>query len=634
MYWQHFAKQSSDLLCVVDARGRYVWVNHKWRQACGRGEEEMLGHSFTEFMHPDDLMEAVETLGRIMLSTDATEDTVYEFTGRYLHADGHYLWLEWRASTPTDGKVYATARDVTERVERELEHAPWIRLLEAIEEHTGMGRWAVNLRTGEAHWSPAAMRLYGELPDTIPLDDERGSDVFHPEDADRVLSLVKESMVTGTPFEYEARIHRPDGTYRSIEVHGLVEHDESGAPVALHGLVKDMTEERVHSERMTHVERLAMIGRLAAGVAHELNNPLQFLNMNLEMLSEDFRGRATPDELESIDDALDGADRVRKIVEVLRRFGRNPSAKRERVAPEVVIDDALRLMGHSCDGVIFEREIEAGLPNILVERESIAQSIVNILTNSCQAVTAAGLGGRIIVRVSREVEDATPVVVFEIEDEGTGIDPGHLDRVFEPFFSTKAGGLGTGLGLSTTRGIIAAHGGDITLSNRVDSRGTVARFTIPNALAVPDGSVGEAVSRDALDTQVDVPPPTDVRPRRVLVVDDEAAIVGLLSRYLTRVGYEVEVAIGGHEMLSTLGSRQDWDLILCDLKMPDVDGRAVRTHILEHAPELEPKLHFMTGDSWSDENYMFLTSLGRPHLNKPFVVAELKAFLQATSGRR
>ncbi len=632
MYWQHFAKQSSDLLCVVDSEGTYVWANHRWAQVFGRSDEEMLGHAFVEFMHPDDLADAVVIFERVMSgSHEASPHTVIEFTGRYRHVDGHYLWLEWNASPPTDGVIYATARDVTARMERELEQAPWIRLLGAIEDHTGMGRWGTDLRTGETYWSPAVASIYGYEPDATSLDYDRGLDAFHPDDADWVLRLVKESVVAGAPFEYEARIVRPDGGLRWIEVQGLVEKDASGIATMLHGLVKDTTEERLHDERLMYIERLATIGKLAAGVAHEINNPLQFLSMNLEMLSEDFRGRATPAELDSIEDALEGVDRVRKIVEVLRRFGRTPSTRRQRVAPEDLLDDAVRVMGRGACSAAMERVVAPDLPELHVERESIVQALVNLCTNACHSVEALDADGGILVRVFREVDEAGDVVVFEVEDEGLGLPPEHLDRVFEPFYTTKAGGLGTGLGLSTTRGIAATHGGDITLSNRTDRVGALARLTLPvfaEEEPVADTHDVQEVPMEGADATRNSE--AEEHAPRILVVDDEQAIASLLSRYLERIGYEVEVAGGGEEALEVLEGRRDWGLILCDLKMPDLDGKDLRRLLLERAPELERRLHFMTGDSWSEENHDFLTSLKRRHLNKPFVVTELVTFVEET----
>jgi PAS domain S-box-containing protein len=455
---------------------------------------------------------------------------------------------------------------------------------------------------------------------------------IHPDDLDATFTEEARLMrIDGyETHQFVNRYRRRDGGYSSLEWNATIGDDGM-----LYGIVRDVTEQRARAERLIHIERLASIGELAAGVAHEINNPLQFLTMNLEMLREDLAEFGLYDEAfsESIEGALEGAERVRKIVGALRRFVRRPGKKRARVAPKVLLDGALRMVkGRYAQDVWFELELEDDLPRVEVEEQSISQSLLNLLTNACQSVTQTGARGRVRVRVFQELGDMGAQVVFEVEDEGVGLEVDEPERVFEPFFTTKPSGEGTGLGLSITRGLIAAHGGDVTLSNRADARGALARLTLPlrHDLARGEGSLSEASEVAGSGAKVThMRAPRVVRGPSVLLVDDEPTIVRSLARHLRSRGYEVETARSGREALELLCARSlCWNLVLCDLKMPEVDGKALREQMIALCPDLEPRLHFMTGDSWSAENRAFLESLERPHLDKPFVLSELRAFVE------
>ena len=628
MNWEILAKQSIDMLSVSDTQGRFVWLNSRWTEVLGWSIGELTSMEYTEFVHPDDL-EA--TFVEAMRLADLEGYESHQFVNRYRRRDGGYSSLEWNATRGDDGMLYAIVRDVTERVEREIAHQEQLALLEAIETQTQIGRWRVDLRSGETRWSPSVFRIMGLEPSPVVSLKHRGLEMIHPDDRGRIQEVFVGAMERGESFKIDARVVRGSGEVRWIALEGLVVRAHDDAPVVMHGIVRDTTEERARAERLVHTERLASIGQLAAGVAHEINNPLQFMNMNLELIREELGELDLGPDVcgESIEGALEGAERVRKIVGALRRFVRRPGEKRARTAPAALLDGVLRMVkGRFAQHVWLELELEDDLPHVEVEEQAISQSLLNLITNACQSVTQTGEQGRVRVLLKVERRASDEVVVFEIEDEGVGLQMDNPERVFEPFFTTKAVGVGTGLGLSITRGLVAAHGGDVTLTNRKDARGAVARLTLPACEASrPVRSVELGAS--LLDTTSGPHVPESVEEKTwVLVVDDEPSIVRTLSRYLSRRGYDVVTASGGYEALEVLGSKAKWGLILCDLKMPDLGGKELRELVLERFPDLEPRLHFMTGDSWSAENQSFLSQLGRPHLDKPFVISELKAFVQ------
>ena len=635
MNWEILANQSIDMLSVSDTKGRFVWLNTRWTEVLGWSIEELTSMEYTMFVHPDDL-EATFVEATRLIDLEGYES--HQFVNRYRRRDGGYTSLEWNATRGEDGMLYAIVRDVTERVEREIAHREQLALLEAIETQTQIGRWRVDLRTGETRWSPSVFRIMGLEHSPVVSLEHSGLEMIHSDDRERLQDVFLGAMERGEPFKIDTRVVRSSDEVRWIALEGLVVRAHDGAPVVMHGIVRDTTEERARAKRLVHTERLASIGQLAAGVAHEINNPLQFMNMNLELLREELGELDLGPDVcrESIEGALEGAERVRKIVGALRRFVRRPGEKRARISPSTLLDGVLRMVkGRFAQYVWLELELEDDLPLIEVEEQAISQSLLNLITNACQSVYQTGEHGRVRVRVCRELGDMGAQVAFEVIDDGVGLEVDEPERVFEPFFTTKAAGVGTGLGLSITRGLVAAHGGGVTLTDRDDDRGAIARLTlpVPFASAPGDGLMPESSDVYVLggkSSSVKASEPEAPRGPRVLLVDDEPTIVRALARHLRTRGYEVETARGGSEALDLLSAKgARWDMVLCDLKMPEVDGRALRARMLEVCPEVEPRLHFMTGDSWSFENRDFLESLHRPHLDKPFVLSELRAFVEA-----
>jgi PAS domain S-box-containing protein len=285
------------------------------------------------------------------------------------------------------------------------------------------------------------------------------------------------------PFEF--RFDRPDGRVGTMEVSAAHLLDFGGLPSVM-VTWRDVSEERALRDRLLMADRMAAVGTLASGVAHEINNPLACVTANLELLREELTpsearaaaaSKMSPDEiLAALDDAREGAERVRLIVRDLRLFARGDAGERGPVDLGAVLQAAERMAGSMVKTRARVVQEHAPLPPVDGNATRLCQVFVNILVNAAQAI-AAGAPENNEVRVSAAVDGE--FVAVEVRDTGVGIPADVRARIFDPFFSTKGIGGGHGLGLSVCHGIVTSFGGQISVDDRSDGRGTVVRVALP-----------------------------------------------------------------------------------------------------------------------------------------------------------
>jgi two-component system NtrC family sensor kinase len=266
-------------------------------------------------------------------------------------------------------------------------------------------------------------------------------------------------------------------------------------------------------------------------------------------------------------------------------------------------------MAHRVEAQI---EIEPDLPMPDIDPNQIQQVFVNLLNNASQAVASTGRPGRVLVRARRWLDG----VAVEVIDDGPGMSESLAAQVFEPFFTTKPEGEGTGLGLSISQGIVREHGGRIMLSTE-EGRGSTFTVQLPLSTRppapTPDAGVGTSTKR-----------------LRVLVVDDEPHILHYMHATLEAWGHVPVVARNGREALE-LADRERFDLVISDLRMPELGGRELYEELVRRHPGLAARLVFSTGDTVRGDTLAFLESLDRPYLHKPFSLAELRTLLAAVA---
>ncbi len=423
------------------------------------------------------------------------------------------------------------------------------------------------------------------------------------------------------PAEY--RLVHKDGRVVSAEIISMaVQFD--GGPAVL-AMIRDLTERRQIQLKLLQSDRLASVGMLAAGIAHEINNPLAYVMASLDVLARrllpemltlahDDEGRARVGRVaEIVEQARDGADRMRRIVRDVKTFARGDDDTREPLEVHTVLDAALQLVSHDLrDRARVVRDF-APVPRVLASESRLGQVFLNLLVNALQALSPRDNGAEHEVRVRVSSLDAATVLV-EIGDTGDGIAADVLPRVFDPFFTTKPVGVGTGLGLFVCQGIVTSLGGTVSIRSEL-GRGTTVSVRLP------------AITEASFDSSE---PPSSLRGAqrrsRVLLVDDEVALCRALSAALEGE-HDVVAVNSGEAALALLATDKAFDVILCDVMMPGITGMDVWTRAVAAHPELEPRFVFTTGGAFSSDATAFLEK-GKTYLEKPFDMPRLRSLLR------
>jgi GAF domain-containing protein/ActR/RegA family two-component response regulator len=359
--------------------------------------------------------------------------------------------------------------------------------------------------------------------------------------------------------------------------------------------------------QLVQAGKLSALGQLISGVAHELNNPLSVIIGYGQLLAT----RQLPDNVRRpLEMIVQQGDRMAKIVHNLLYFSRQRPPEHSELDLHEIIEQtlALRLNQLTLSGIVVERELAPDLPTITGDTHQLQQVFLNLLLNAEQALTGAAKGGgRIVFRTT--VADDGRAVRASVIDDGPGIAPETLPRVFEPFFTTKDVGAGTGLGLSVSYGIAQEHRGRLT----VESRPGHTAFT----LELPVGSPAMTPGADAV-----VHAPVSGRGRHALVVEDEPSVRDFIVVLLEESGWRVDTAGGGHAALA-MARQTAYELIVCDVRMPDGSGEEFYRRVVDHDAALRERFVFITGDTANPAAWEFLQRTGVPALEKPFSTGAL-----------
>jgi len=428
-------------------------------------------------------------------------------------------------------------------------------------------------------------------------------------------SLARQLMETGSVTNQLVRIRRKDGTIRQLRVHvHRVEVD--GVPCAV-SLQRDVTEVVEQEERLRRAERLATVGTLVGGVAHELNNPLASIVGFCDLLLESDDRSEVPETLELIRREALRMTRIVDDVRVLARdaFGQ-ASSPSQGVDAHEVLNHVLRLRGYTLrtSNITVEQDLASGSLPVALDRGGLEQILLNLLTNAQHALSHKKDGRRVLRLVTRS---QAKMGVIRVVDTGVGIPKERMGRVFDPFYTTKEPGEGMGLGLSLVQKLVHDVGGELGLRS-AEGEGTVVEVSLPLAATASPEPEPRSTSVEQAEFL------------RVLVVDDEEPIRRLLERALRRRGHEVETAVDGREALDRLDASRDrpFDRILSDLRMPGISGDELLSRLRARGRGEESCLVFMTGDHASPEAARVLEEAGVPWIVKPFTLMEVMEVLK------
>jgi PAS domain S-box-containing protein len=361
-------------------------------------------------------------------------------------------------------------------------------------------------------------------------------------------------------------------------------------------------------------DRMSSVGTLAAGIAHEINNPLGYVIANVDMIMADLRAPTmSREDLQAMAaDVRAGAERIRKIVRGMKAFSRADEERRVVVDVTAVLDQASHMTAAEVRHRARLVKSYGPVPRVHADEVRLGQVFVNLLINAAQATDDRGADANEIRVVTRT--DAAGRAVIEVRDTGCGIAEEARARIFDPFFTTKPVGVGTGLGLSICHGIVTDLGGEIEVESKVGV-GSVFRVLLPPA----------AVDARPAAALAPAPGGGTARRGRVLIVDDDLMLGKAMRRVLS--AHDVTVLTNAEDALQRIASREAFDLILCDLMMPEMTGMDLHAKLLDVAPDTVARMVFVTGGAFTPRARAFLDEVPNERLEKPLDTRNLQAFV-------
>lgn len=448
-----------------------------------------------------------------------------------------------------------------------------------------------------------------------PQDDVRPFDRERFVDEQSRVAFLERLQRDGAVTDYLLRLRRADDSAMWAEVTAHAEAADTLGSIRIEALMRDVSErKRLEAQardlyhQLLQAEKLAALGQTVSGVAHELNNPLATILTWAERLAERPADEAVRRGLDTI---RRESERAAKIVRSLLTFARKRHTTRAMVDVNHVVRETLALRAYEqrVHNITTIEALAAGLPLVFADPHQLQQVLLNLVINGEQAMLTANGRGTLIARTWHDLD--RDAVIVEVNDDGPGVPEDVQTKIFDPFFTTKDVGKGTGLGLTVAYAIVEEHGGRLTVTSDPGG-GATFRVELP---------IGGTALRPA-------PPPAAESPEEqpieatALVVEDEAALGTAVAEALSDAGFRVDRAGDGEEALERVKGRP-YDLIVCDLKMPRLDGSAFYRTIVATYPALARRIVFVTGDIAGTDSERFLQETGCRWLGKPFRLKDL-----------
>ena len=606
-------------VALLDRDRRHRYVNHEYARFTGLPREALLGRTVAEVIGAA-AYEAVQEHGERAMAGETVQ-----WAGWLPYADGadrrfvQRFYIPHRDEAGAVDGYLVVARDLTDLKEGERRLSEQLGLNAAITA-SALDCVVVIDEAGQVvEFNPAAERTFGYTRAAV-LNRNIG-DIIVPEHlrARHATGFARylatgEAHVLGRRMEIEGL--RASGEVFPLEL--AITEVRLPERRLFTAYLRDLTASRAAAaelqrsrEALHQSEKMAAFGSLLAGVAHELNNPLSVVIGNALMLSED-AADASPDLAQRAGRIHAAAERCGRIVRTFLSMARQRPAVIQPVPLRPLVHDVLELLAYTMrtSNISVEAALPDGLPDTMGDPDQLHQVVVNLVVNAQQALAGQPEPRRITLSAAGNADGLTLVVA----DNGPGVPEAISHRIFDPFFTTKSLGAGTGIGLAVSRGIVEAHGGRLTLG-RAERGGARFEVTLRSATA---GS-------EPTQTEDDTPE----RPFRhcVLIVDDEPEIAAVLAQMAGRQGVACDIAAGS--AARSLLEGRDYDAILCDLHMREVDGPTLFAWLGAHKPHLQNRLAFVTADTLGEAASRFLAHAGRPVLEKPFGPAELRRVLAA-----
>jgi PAS domain S-box-containing protein len=617
------AENLSDIIWTMGTDLKYTYISPSVTLLRGYTVEEAMAQPLAENLTPASL----ETAMKLMVEEEAKERPGQYDPNRSITMEvevscknGSTIWMENRVTYLRDsnGQIAAylgVSRDITERKRAEEQLQRQERYFRAITERSSDVVVVLGKEGNARYVSPTVERMLG-----ITRERAEGAGFMnsvHPDDIPKVAEdwayLIEHP---GSTRREERRIQHADGSWRYVEAIGYSLLDDpavEGVVINIRDITAlkqaDIRQRRTH-EQLILASRLASLGRLASGVAHEINNPLAVVMGCAQMLMEKDTPEDVKKDLRLINDS---AQHMAVVVQRLLTFGRQSKPGKEYVDINALVSRVLGLRARemSIHNIEVTTRLDPDLPCTMADVGQMQQVFLNIVLNAEQAMTKANKDGHLLVKTGQTGDRIT----ITFRDDGIGIPKEYLPRLFDPFFSTKDVGEGMGLGLSISYGIIKEHNGRIYAKGQ-PGKGATFVVELP-IVAKPDQP--ESPKKPAEE-------PKEKVIGRILVVDDEPAICQLLKDLLTRDGHSVETVGDAGVALERL-KRERFSLILLDIRMKGMSGIDLYQQMGKIAESLQRRVIFITGDTLARDTRDFLDGAAAPHICKPFDIQQLRKMI-------
>ncbi len=604
------------------ADAKIDYVNDAWLAYVGGLVEAVVGHPFGHGIHPDDADACRE---RYMASFAAMRP--FEISYRLRRFDGVYRFVHDRGVPYADARgafvgFVGSCEDIDDRRARDaLEGAN--DFFEMSLDHLCVAGFDGYLK----RLSPSWQRTLGWTPEE--LMSRPSADFVHPDDRERTLAGRSRLFDGSALGPLRNRYRCKDGSYRWFEWRSVAHVDKRLVYVA----ARDITEQMLAAERLELAEareqamqrqlvfadRMASVGTLAAGVAHEINNPLAYVSANVALIQEsaqashDVRAREALSEISELaTEALAGVERIRRTVLGLKTFSRSEEERRVVIDIKPVLELSINMTFNEIRHRARLVKDYGTTPLVEVDEARLGQVFINLLINAAQALPEGDIDANEIRIVTST--DAEGRASIEVRDTGPGIPAAVRERIFEPFFTTKPVGVGTGLGLSICHTIVTSLDGAISVES-VEGLGTTFRVVLPPAAA----SRARAASRTP-SSRPSVPS------AQVLVVDDEPSVGLVLARVLKE--HDVTVFTKAKDALEALATGKRFDVIFSDLMMPEMSGMDFFDELERRDPAAAMRVVFISGGAFTPSANAFLDRVPNPRLDKPFDPKSVRAMVQ------
>jgi len=585
--------------------GFFTFISSAWETLLGHDPNEVIGRHFREFVHKDDIEVCAKEL--LDLIEGRRDETVVEY--RVFNKDGEQRYHR------THGIVFheqtasfqGIASDVTE--EKKLKEE-----LQSILDATNVGIWRWNVKDNSLLWDESMYTLYGLQEDDFSGHYEAWKSSLHPHDMDMAVTELNDALDGKKDFNTNFRIISKNGEIKYIHARAHIARDKEGRPTIVRGINLDKTKDYLSKQREQEEQkktiiqsRLASIGELAAGVGHEINNPLAIAMGNLEKIYHS--KESWNDVLKAVETIKNAHIRIQKITDGLRNFSR---ADKESHVFDLVesLSESLAFVEniYRSDGINVHFNSNTARAYIKGNRAEIQQVVMNLISNAKDAIER-----QTDPEISITLEKVPSKAIIKITDNGSGIPDEIQDKVFESFFTSKGVGKGTGIGLSLVNQIVSDHDGTIRFETE---KGVGTSFIVELPLSVETAHPPENPEAPKEDEQI------FNQYLSILIAEDEEGIRDVFECMFMGIGCKIDFAEDGQEALSKFRDGH-FDLIISDIQMPKMTGIELLESVRAHEDITQPKFLFITGGVNFSEEFKPILNMCDGFIEKPFTEEDL-----------